>query len=459
MGVYTGHITSPNTGGVIVNEAYFGKSKELLEIEKQIGVLRKKFGKSYNGMDSKTYFGDWNGDPEMLKLNRMFEKAFGFNCFSMVLVRSSLINAFTIPVGVKWDTGGAFNPDKLKSIAIVDKQGLKFDKNNNLCIICNMYTGLFFNYQFTDGEILGIILHELGHNFAGALDPKIAWNSMALTWLQIILDILNWFNGAFTLNSISPQMFNVLGKMTSQLREIMYQNCKPLITIYNIIGGLMGILKDLGANLMAFNYYLNPFAGIGQKIISGITNLIIKPTGYRDEKIADRFATMYGYGPELTSGLSKMEDSAGGIAGKQAIDDAYPLLGSLLNFMPCCVQLVLGAFDPHPIWSERLEDQIRALEYELKKSDVDPKMKKVIESQIKDIRAQKAKILKESQKNTMFDDANFMKKAWFSMFVDGDQRHEMLGDLNKDLDRVVNQLRIKEGVELLGIGERRFDFI
>ena len=86
-------------------------------------------------------------------------------------------------------------------------------------------------------------------------------------------------------------------------------------------------------------------------------------------------------------------------------------------------------------------------------------MKKVIESQIKDIRAQKAKILKESQKNTMFDDANFMKKAWFSMFVDGDQRHEMLGDLNKDLDRVVNQLRIKEGVELLGIGERRFDFI
>ena len=428
-------------GGAIFNEAYFGKSKDLLAIENQIHVVRRKFA------NSGKYFGDCNGDPEVIKLNRLFEKAFNIGCFSMNFNRSSIVNAYTIPVGLKWDTGQAFNPNKLKSLTIVDKNGMKFNKDNHLCVICNINTGLIFDFKYSDGEVLAIILHELGHNFAEALDPKVAMNSMILSYIQVILDIINWIQGQITLNSASPQLFNFTGKLEKQLREYLYANCKPIVSIYNTGAGVMGLVKDGVLNLSVLVGMVNPFAGLGQTMLSKVVNLAVKPTGYRNEKIADRFATMHGYGTELTSALSKMEDSGAGIKVQEVIND-IPVVGGLMNLCPSLVYIVVGAFDEHPMWSERLEDQIRALEYELNSSTLDPKMKKGIQDQIKQIRELKAKIIKQASSTDILSDANWVKKWWFSLFSSGDTRHQLLGDMNKDLDNAVSRLKIREAQEL-----------
>lgn len=435
-----------------LNEAYFGKSKDLLEIENQVKTIRNKFRNSYG---NNRYFGDFNGDPEVLKLNRLFEKAFGIGCFSINFNRSSILNAFTLPVSYKYDTGLVLNPNKLKQLTYVDENGMKFKKNNNLAIICNINTGLFFNPRFTDGEIVAIILHELGHNFAEALDTRIAMNSMILSHLQVILDIINIINGNLTINSISPQRFNWFGKFEKELRESLYSNCKPIISLYNVGQGFIGALKDAMVNVVYMIMTFNPIAGLSQKIFQKVINTIVRPTAYRNEKIADRFATMHGYSTELTSSLSKMEDSGLGIDIKEAFD-SIPVIGGILSLGPCMVGIITGAFDEHPQWSERLEDQIRALEYELNSSSLDPKMKKELQSQIKQIKDLKAKIIKQANNNTLLTDANWIKKWWFSMFADGDTKHQLLGDINRDLDNSVRKLEIKEGYDILGIGQRKF---
>lgn len=424
----------------IFNEAYFGKSKELLEIENQIGIIRRKFSGG-------TYFGDWNGDPDVLRLNRLFEKAFNIYCFSTLIERGASYNAFTIPIAFNWDTLQFINPTRIKKMTIVDEKGMKFKNENKFAIECHIYSGLLFDSDLSDGEITGIILHEIGHNFAEALDNKIAVNSMLFcsfeTVLQIINIILNkTINVKAAVSSLTR--FNFLNKFMADLRENIYNSdLKVFVTISHTFDGIIALINDGILNLATLMSAF-PNAAIAQipvRVIQGLTKMVFKPTAYRNEKIADRFATMHGYGPELTSALSKMQLSANGMQFKQAIVDASPFLGYALNLFPTLVSCLCSPFDEHPIWAERLEDQIRALEYELKKSDYDPKMKKEIKVQLDQIRNLKNSIIKQSS-NLGTEDAYALKKAWFATFSNGDIRHKlMLGDLDSDLDSRISDLK------------------
>ena len=88
---------------ISINEVYFGKTKELLEIESLIGVIREKYGpkKGDNIINKYVYKGDrakTNSSPEMLKINRLFEKAFGFESFFLMVIHLGTQNAMTMPV-------------------------------------------------------------------------------------------------------------------------------------------------------------------------------------------------------------------------------------------------------------------------------------------------------------------------------------------------------------------------
>lgn len=429
MGVYGELARSLSRGGEILSEAYFGKSKNIQAIETQLGIFRNK----YKGAN--TYFGNYSENPELQKLNRLFEKAFGFHCFSINIIRQQLANAYTIPISVKWDTGNTFNPAKLKSLAVVDSTGLKYKKDNNLVVICNITAGIMFSDIYTDGEVLAIILHEIGHNFAEALDSGISLNSMILSYLIVLFTILDMIQGRINLNGLTN--FNALDKLGIDIKKWIAENCKPIGAIAMIMSGFFGLIQD---GLMNINYLLQSFvpSAILQQIPSKIMGMIIKPTAYRNEKIADRFATMYGYGPELSSALSKLETVGSGITIKQQMDEV-PVIGFIFNLVPTFAKICITPFDEHPMWSERLEDQIRALEYELKKADLDSKMKKEIEFEVKQIRDLKKKIISGAND---ISDANSLNKAWFAMWSDGDIKHTLISDLNGRLDSNIDTLRI-----------------
>lgn len=441
-----------------LNEAYFGKSKDLLAIEKQLHVVRSKWMASSKSALDTAYIGDFTDDIETQKLNRLFEKAFNINCFAIQFIPSSMINACTLPISYKGDTGGRFDIDKIKKITIVDKNGFKFNKDNELCIVCIMFTGFAFNPKFTDGEILAVILHELGHNFADAIDPKIAVNSVIFSNVRLLLSIMILIMGSVQdkINIISqiPASSNKLTKQMIRIRRLAYENNKPLMSLLNFADGVFGLYKDLVISAL---YVIDKFniLSIVSKLSNSAIMLAIKPTGYRNEKIADRFVTMHGYGVELTSALSKMETSGQGILIKEVIME-IPVIGGIFNMTDSMMSIILNAFDEHPIWPERLEDQLRALEHELNNNKLDPKMKKEIQNQINEIRAQKNKIINDAQTKNPAVDSSWFKKLWFSLFADGDIKHKLLRDIDSDIDKGVDKLRIKEGYEILGVKQRQF---
>ena len=147
----------------IVNEAYFGKTDTLMKIEQQIGIIRQNALKKLS---------DINRSPEVQKLNRLFEKQFGMEVFALHVERSEMINADTISIATRFDV--AFKDDIRKKVAASKSKGYYFTPGNNLCIICNVYLGLLKCESLTDEEIVAVILHELGHNFADAVSDTVA---------------------------------------------------------------------------------------------------------------------------------------------------------------------------------------------------------------------------------------------------------------------------------------------
>ena len=107
-----------------------------------------------------------------------------------------------------------------------------------------------------------------------------------------------------------------------------------------------------------------------------------KINGRMDEKFADQFVAMYGYGPELVSAFSKMTINYGQI--EKHLKDV-PIINIFVGLNKIVDSVMFRHLfdDPHPNMYSRMESQIRQLEAELKGNrDIDPKMKKEIEDQI-----------------------------------------------------------------------------
>lgn len=135
---------------MMLNEVYFGKTESIQAIEDQLRIVRHKFiGTKYNP----------STDPEMLKLNRMIEKQFGFGRFALTIELDPMPEAMTIPISYN------FNYTKKQSDYNIEPTTYKFKKEYNYTCIVIMTTGLFFNRKFSTEEIMACLLYELGHNF------------------------------------------------------------------------------------------------------------------------------------------------------------------------------------------------------------------------------------------------------------------------------------------------------
>ena len=101
-----------------INEVYFGKTPELQKIENQLGKFRSKYMQNYIGAPLV------NNDPDLLKYNRMMEKYFGFGCFSLSIIQTPTVNAYTTSVSSTFDTA------LYQKNLIVDKNHFKFKSVN-----------------------------------------------------------------------------------------------------------------------------------------------------------------------------------------------------------------------------------------------------------------------------------------------------------------------------------------
>lgn len=371
-----------------INEVYFGKTKEILAIEKQLDLVRNKYMNRYL---TNVFV---NNDQDLLKLNRMIEDYFGFGCFSLNIINEPTINAFTIPIDFRIREGGS---GKIKSDLIIDKNSFKFNKSADYTCMVYIYSGVIFNSEFTTGEIMAMILHEIGHNFYSAINNSGNGVMVDLYMsLKIIYDIYLIFVGLISNPSISlTGSIDLLTstddyyKFKEKIKKTLRQNNDliiKLIDIYKWFKSLANTAKLSITNIidMASIGLLYPIAGVLNTINLNLLSLLFLPMRYKNERTADNFATMYGYGPDHISLHNKM--SSLNIKQTSKIKNLYmkiPLLSNLYALNVNIGTIMVTAFDEHPIGISRCSDQINMLRRELEKSDIDPKMKKAIQEDIK----------------------------------------------------------------------------
>lgn len=371
-----------------INEVYFGKTKEILAIEKQLDLVRNKYMNRYL---TNIFV---NNDPDLLKLNRMIEDYFGFGCFSLNIINEPTINAFTIPIDFRLREGGS---GKIKSDLIVDKNSFKFNKSADYTCMVYIYSGVIFNSEFTTGEVMAMILHEIGHNFYSAINNSGTGVMVDLYMsLKIIYDIYLIFVGLISNPSISlTGSIDLLTstddyyKLKEKMKKTLRQNNDliiKLIDIYKWFKSLANTAKLSISNIidMASIGLLYPIAGVLNTINLNLLSLLFLPMRYKNERTADNFATMYGYGPDHISLHNKVNSL--NIKQTSKIKNLYmkiPLLSNLYALNVNIGTIMVTAFDEHPIGISRCSDQINMLRRELEKSDIDPKMKKAIQEDIK----------------------------------------------------------------------------
>ena len=82
----------------VLNEAYFGKTKKLIEIENLIQDLRDKYGTGRDVTTLHIGFGAVESDPLWKKIQDAFCDEFGFTSCYMTLTRTVQPNAATLPI-------------------------------------------------------------------------------------------------------------------------------------------------------------------------------------------------------------------------------------------------------------------------------------------------------------------------------------------------------------------------
>lgn len=415
---------------IFLHEVYIGKQKELLEMQQCIQNIKDK---NYGMLDPKI-----NIDPNIQKFNRLMESYFGFGSFALQIEPDPSPNAFTCPISISWDKLNK------KNSVIVDKTGYKFKKDADYACILYITTGLLLNPSFSSDEIMAILLHEVGHNFYSIMTNNNAILSgfyTACTFADaMILAAQNPDNAAAYAGDVLD-MTNFGKKLTIEYKNILQNNA-----FFKMLGGVAYSVKALAKTLLQYFVTINNIVGLlnpanivnatfntlVNKIKSSpVRNTIALPIMYRDERTADNFVTIYGYGAELSSALQKLESSE--LDEQDTIMNMFnkiPIVSQLfhLNMMP--IYIVVGLFDPHPDHIYRAKDQIALLERELNKTNLDPKMRKCIQS---DLNTCKKALDKYIDQSKGIKDPYICKKVYNSLLIKFDKgfKELLMDDKNK----------------------------
>ena len=410
------------------NEAYYGKTPELLAIEKKIGEARIK----YNNNRMK-----FNTSPERTELENMFADAFGFKCCNFIIQPSMLHNAYTIPV-----SSAVFDfRDYSKYIVSKTGKGIKYTKDANVYLIINVTKGLFFNNLYTDGEVLAIILHEIGHNFQTAISGK-------CRTLLITNKILNLL--LFPIMIIQYPESAPWRNLYIDFKKYIDKNFSGLVHVLWIIKSIINTIVGIGytglailSNIAAMMNPLTVIQNIPNVMMEKISNVFTMFGGYKGEAISDSFVSAYGYSTELSSALMKIEKNSAGFVANSIFRE-MPGIGAYFDLINIPTKIITNIFDPHPNTIARLNNQYDYIYTEMMKMNTTPAMKKELQAQLKEIQTTMDKFL-DAESNGFFF-SNRLDK-WLLTCFGGDIRNATAKGNNEEFDQATK--RAEEQLKML----------
>ncbi len=264
-----------------VNETYFGKSKEL-------EIIEKSFDKAIQSKDKI--------DASSLGIvAKQLQKKFGFDNVSIGIDKSPGLNAYTY-----------IDIADIKKMKIKTSEGYKALPGNT-CSILVVFSPAMLSGVLSGKELTAITLHEIGHQFAS----KRILNSSSLRYMA------SYIRGLSELDKIiriASQETNSIADMFMMIRRVISKLTEDAVFAIKYVINTLILLKDiLKTPTLKDTYNLIGDSTKSNRIMNYIKNFdkVKKPIKVHDleEEMADSFATIYGYGPELASALTKIEAS------------------------------------------------------------------------------------------------------------------------------------------------------
>ena len=387
----------------VVNEVYFGKTKEVLAIEQALHELRAPYIRDYDqNLNINTYTPKINRDPNKQKLQETICDAFGFSDVLIDIQASAMPNFGTQSTSFCVD----LSSKKMKKALRSTKNGFRYDKSANIVFVMSCPTGMLVDADMTDAEITAGILHEIGHNFSPAIARGVYAASMfpAITWVSLIVsdmleaaakgndfdlaqEISDIIAGAIMQTNVGHVVRSKWDKMITDIGSEINKQCPAIISL---LGAGMTVVNMIQSAIYAFLFAVSSFifpsyARLGVTALTKIARAISRPDGYENEKFADAFATSYGYGAELNSFLTKLRDYNYSIG---AFDKYVPVFSAIMEVYMLPFTMVSSALDEHPSDAARAKHTINQLKRELANDkSLKPATKKKMQQDIKDIEA------------------------------------------------------------------------
>ena len=339
-----------------VNETYFGKSKELELIEKSFD----KAIQSKNKIDASS----------LGIVAKQLQKKFGFDNVSIGIDKSPGLNAYTY-----------IDIADIKKMKIKTSEGYKALPGNT-CSILVVFSPAMLSGILSGKELTAITLHEIGHQFAS----KRILNSSSLRYMA------SYIRGLSELDKIiriASQETNSIADMFMMIRRVISKLTEDAVFAIKYVINTLILLKDiLKTPTLKDTYNLIGDSTKFNRIMNYIKNFdkVNKPIRVHDmeEEMADSFATIYGYGPELASALTKIEASD--------IDDEFdPYDNSFYNlyiYIPIYTLLSYICTSDSGIaiqTSRRVYAQLLTLRKEMNDINTDAKTKKRIIADIDEL--------------------------------------------------------------------------
>ena len=339
-----------------VNETYFGKSKEL-------EIIEKSFDKAIQSKDKI--------DASSLGIvAKQLQKKFGFDNVSIGIDKSPGLNAYTY-----------IDIADIKKMKIKTSEGYKALPGNT-CSILVVFSPAMLSGVLSGKELTAITLHEIGHQFAS----KRILNSSSLRYMA------SYIRGLSELDKIiriASQETNSIADMFMMIRRVISKLTEDAVFAIKYVINTLILLKDiLKTPTLKDTYNLIGDSTKSNRIMNYIKNFdkVKKPIKVHDleEEMADSFATIYGYGPELASALTKIEASD--------IDDEFdPYDNSFYNlyiYIPIYTLLSYICTSDSGIaiqTSRRVYAQLLTLRKEMNDINTDAKTKKRILADIDEL--------------------------------------------------------------------------
>lgn len=399
-------ISDDNPFSYLITEAYVGK-EAVQPILDQLKIIR-------NMVKNKPYDTHINTSKEVLKINRIIEKIFGYETFSFTISPDNDINAYAINTAI-YQTEEE-KQRMINALRISNSTGFRYDKMGRVSAMISINMGTMNHDDISDEEIMGTMLHEIGHTFFMA----IVGTDIAATRINITR-ALNQLN-KMIINRISSGRNTDMNEIVNDVKSIPIKVSKRLSTSLGSIAkrARKQISKIKNIKLFSSN----------EAMIDDMTDSEYE---YTNEKFADTFAAIYGYGAEVHSFLLKIYN----IYKKDYPESKNPVVvvSSIIkrNFKDMLL-LMLKAQDEHPYELARLKTSIEYTKRELAKQNIDPKMKMELSRQLEDLN----KLLDDYINFPKDEDSMYITRQYYIQLYKkfGGDRREKKSNNNQLFDQI-----------------------